>query len=432
MEPFVAAYTSNEGLMPKSPSTAAPLDRRQRFRAFMKRFNPTASAKAAIGEGLICQHAGRSVFKKLAAGADLTVGSQQLLVGGIGSGKTTELMLAERALAGNDNMLPLYIDVSAETDLSTVNSGALLASLGMHIWRSGVSKLNPPEGLAEVYTAVKNAAYGHQTREWVDGYQEPDFDDYDPSDEEPGYWRIIKVPGKLKPPFPAFRRDVKDLAELVSKLIAFLKGQGTELVAVFDGLDRLIKADQFWSVAEQDLRAIRPLDVSVLAAGPLSIMYGQGRQIKDYFDEVHYLPPAIADPTESPFLLDVLRVRGAEELMDFNPMQMLCLASGGVLRDLISLARSSGENAYLEDADKIEEPHVQRAIEQLGNSYLLGLGTRQKAVLEKMRQGGGFAPLDSESMELLITRRVLEQSESRYEVHPALAIVLSQTSNNSE
>jgi hypothetical protein len=420
--------------MPNQTSTAAPPDRRQRFREFMRRFNPTVSAKAAIGDGLICQHAGRSIFKKLAAGADLTFGSQQLLVGGIGSGKTTELMLAHRELSSNNQMLPLYIDVSAETDLSTVNSGALLASLGMHAWRVAASNFDPPEALSEVYSALRKAAYGYQEEVW---FPEPDYDpreDYDSNEDyhEAGTYRTIKHSGKLRPPYPALRRDVNDLCDLVAKLTAFLEGKGMELVAVFDGLDRLIKADQFWSVVEQDLRAIRRLEVSVLATGPLSIMYGQGRQIKDYFDEVHYLAPAVADPRVSPFLLEVLRVRGAGELMQPDQMQRLCLASGGVLRDLISLARSAGENAYMEDADNIEARHVARSIEQLGNSYLLGLGTSQKVILENILRGKGFTPSNVESMELLITRRVLEQSESEYEVHPALLTVLPQTPNGSE
>jgi hypothetical protein len=403
----------------------------------MKRFNPTAPAKVAIGEGLIYQSAGRSVFKKLAATADLATGSQQLVVGGIGSGKTTELLLAERELAAVERTLPMYIDVTAETDLSEVNSGALLASLGMHIWDAINSKLKLPDTLSEVYRAIRNAAYGYQKQVWVDDYDEwpdedqvPDEDDYEPEFEPPGHYETTEVPGKLKPPFPAIRRDVEDLAESVSKLIAICKDQGFDLVVIFDGLDRLIQTDQFWSVAEQDLRAIRRLEVSVLAAGPLSIMFGQGRQIKDYFDEVHYLPPAIADPKASPFLFEVLRLRGAEDLMGHEEMQRLCLASGGVLRDLISLARNAGENAYLDDADNINASHVDRSIEQLGNSYLLGLGSRQKAVLKGMLSGGGFVPSISEHMELLITRRVLE-SESGYEVHPALAAVLSQTSNNS-
>jgi hypothetical protein len=413
--------------MPKSLSTTAVPDRRQRFRAFMTRFNPTAPARSAIEEGLIYRNAGRSVFKKLAAGADLAFGSQQLVVGGIGSGKTTQLLLAEQELSRHEQSLPIYIDVSAETDLSVLNSGALLASLGMHVWKAITPVSVPPARLSKVHEAIRNIAYGSEERIWI---PEPfgDEPDYEPEpDDEPGRYATITRHGKLKPPFPAIKRDIQNLADLVSMLTQFLKSQGTELVVIFDGLDRLIKVEQFWAVVEQDLRAIRQLEVSVLAAGPLSIMYGQGRQIKDYFDEVHYLPPAIADPTASPFLLDILRLRGGDELMNDDEMHRLCLASGGVLRDLVSLTRSAGEYAYLDDADTIERVHVDRSIEQLGNSYLLGLGTRQKSALEGMLKGAGFAPSDSESMELLITRRVLEQSESRYEVHPALSHVLSRT-----
>lgn len=168
-----------------------------------------------------------------------------------------------------------------------------------------------------------------------------------------------------------------------------------------------------------------------MAAGPLSVMYGEGRQVKDYFDEVHYLPPAISDPKASDFLIEVLRRRHADDLMELDEMQKICFASGGVLRDLISLGRNAAENAYLEDCDSIGPQHVDRAIEQLGNSYLLGLGTHQKTIVEDVLTGKGFSPSDTDSMELLITRRVLEQSESRYEVHPALASVVSETAEGS-
>jgi hypothetical protein len=409
--------------MADQSSTLAPPDRRQRFRSFMKRFNPIASAKAVINDGLILQSAGRSVFKRLAAGADLNFGSQQLVVGGIGSGKTTELLLAQAELTAHEQLLPLYVDVTAETDLTAVNSGALLASLGLNLWDK-IIFLDPTSEIVEVHNELSKLAYGYEEAVWVDG--EPQHNEFIPYLEDTGadFFHTINVPGKLKPPFPAIRRDVNQLAAYVSDFLGFLMTRGKEVVILFDGLDRLIKADQFWSVAEQDLRALKPLEISVLVAGPLSIMYSQGRQVKDYFDEVHYLPTAIADPKKSPFLFEVLRLRGAEELMRPDHMQFLCLASGGVLRDLISLARSAGENAYIDDADQIDGFHVARSIEQLGNSYLLGLGTRQKAILQKLQQSGSFAPSDSDSMELLVSPRVLEQSESRYEVHPALASVL--------
>lgn len=411
--------------MPTQTNSTAPPDRRQRFRMFMRRFNPLASAKTSIEDGLVCQFEGRSLFKKLAAGADLAQGSQQLLVGGIGSGKTTELRLAERELARHDNTLPLYIDVSAETDLSTVNAGALLASLGMHAWGAIISNFGMQFELAPVSDKIRLEAYGYKSGGWVAEDEEPDFDlDWIDQEERKGYYRHIKIPGKLSPPFPALQRDVKDLTELVSNLTSFLRDQGKELVVFFDGLDRLINADQFWAVAEQDFRAIKQLDISVLAAGPLSIMYGKGRQIKDYFDEVHSIRPAIAGPGAEPFLFEILSLRGAEELMHPNQMRKICSASGGVLRDLISLARRAGENAYLADADEIDESHVDRAIEQLGDSYLLGLGTKQKQVLNRILAGQGFNPSEADNMELLVSRRVIEQSGSEYQVHPALAALL--------
>ncbi|MBI1787335.1 MAG: hypothetical protein HYR60_07270 [Acidobacteria bacterium] len=209
----------------------------------MKRFNPTAPTKVAIGEGLICQQAGRSVFNKLAAGADLAPGSQQLVVGGIGSGKTTELLLAGRELSAHEHTRPVYIDVAAETDLNSVNSGALLASLGLRVWSEIVSKFEPPDELKKVYEAIKNAAYGYEKTVWEPG-PEPDFNQYEPGNEtdlEPGYYRTITFRGKLKPPFPALLRDVRDLGNSLSKLAAFLKTKQIELVAIFDGLDRLIK-----------------------------------------------------------------------------------------------------------------------------------------------------------------------------------------------
>src|ERR1700691_4626127 len=93
--------------------------RRERFRDYMRKLNPTAPARITIDSGLVVEDLHSSLFRTLAARADLDPGSQQLLVGGIGSGKTTELLLAERLLAGQGLALPLYIDAAGETDLYT-------------------------------------------------------------------------------------------------------------------------------------------------------------------------------------------------------------------------------------------------------------------------------------------------------------------------
>ncbi len=115
------------------PATATGPDRRERYRAFMRQVNPTLSPRTSIEEGLIAEDQGRSVYRKLAARAELRPGSQQLVVGGIGSGKTTELLLAEAELRRDPVAAAIFIDITAETDLTKLTSGALLAGIGLHV-----------------------------------------------------------------------------------------------------------------------------------------------------------------------------------------------------------------------------------------------------------------------------------------------------------
>ncbi|MCC6394597.1 MAG: hypothetical protein IT167_28635 [Bryobacterales bacterium] len=394
-------------------STVTLRDRRERYRAFMRRFNPSAPAELAINDGLVCDLPGQQVYKKLAARADLVPGSRQLLVGGIGSGKSTQLLLTARELSKYNKRLVLYMDVSAETDLSKVNSGALLAILGMRLADEVISKFGPTKALIEAKQAIGRAAYGYEHVDWGSSRK---LAEALRSLNPPTY----SISGILNPPFPPLERDLNDLANHVSVLVKSIAARGLEIDGIFDGLDRLLKPDQFWRLAEQDLRAVKILGISVVITGPLSLLYGAGRQVKEYFDEVHHLPPAVTDPKKSLFLVKILRARGAEQMMDSRQMEKLSVASGGVLRDLISLAHSAGEAAYLDDSDYIEARHVDAAIEQLGNGYLLGLGTMQMSILRGLLAGGGFNPSDPEAMELLVTRRVLERQEPSYEVHPAL------------
>ena len=64
----------------------------------MRKLNPTEPARMTIESDLVVEDLHGSLYRTLAARADLDPGSQQLLVGGIGSGKTTELLMAERRL----------------------------------------------------------------------------------------------------------------------------------------------------------------------------------------------------------------------------------------------------------------------------------------------------------------------------------------------
>ena len=398
----------------------------------MRKLNPSAPARAAIDSDLIVKELHGSLYRTLAARADLDPASQQLLVGGIGSGKTTELLMAEQWLRDEGQTLSLYIDISSETDLSGLNSGALLAGFGMHLTRAffeaKFADSLPDEkqrALRSAQREIKDFAFGKTESIWVEHYdydEQPDFDD-DDSDPS-GHYITKKIPGKLKPPFPALQRDIQAIREPLDSFISAVQTRSLDIVVIFDGLDRLITPDRFWAVVHQDFRTLKRMRVSVLAAAPLSVLYGVGRSVSEHFDRVHHVPTLRSDAEDNRYLISVLRHRGATDLLGPDELELVCAGSGGVLRDLIALARDVGEAAYIEGSERILPEQVEAAIRQLGEAYLRGLGPVHIKALRGLIKDRSFDLTSDVNIELMVTRRVLEYSATDFRVHPALKPLL--------
>ena len=214
--------------MSTSPSARGPqLERRDRFRNYMRSFNPTAPARNVIAAGLVYEELHHKLYSNLAGRADLEPGSQQLLVGGIGSGKTVELLLAAQWFTREVDGLVLYIDITAETDLSGLNSGSLLASFGVHLARRvSHDKAVPKRDLEAITQRIREYAYGKKQKVWVsldDEDWEPESDGDEEGDENRGYFTFREIPGKLKPPLPVLRRDVREISKPLEELLAASK-----------------------------------------------------------------------------------------------------------------------------------------------------------------------------------------------------------------
>jgi hypothetical protein len=123
------------------------------------------------------------------------------------------------------------------------------------------------------------------------------------------------------------------------------------------------------------------------------------------------------------FLKQILERRGALELMNRSEITSIAKYSGGVLRDLLTLARSSAEYAYRDAEDRIGRRHVNAAIKQLANRYLVGLGNKHKYLLRRLVDEHQFPTEDPTARELLVNRQVLEYFSGNREffaVHRAL------------
>ncbi len=97
---------------PAEPRDGEPAnaDRRTRFRDYMRRLDPTGDPVLAVEGGLYVPPP-NAVSRRIATRIELEPASSHLLVGGIGSGKTTELIAIERALAKVDDLRPVRVDV---------------------------------------------------------------------------------------------------------------------------------------------------------------------------------------------------------------------------------------------------------------------------------------------------------------------------------
>jgi hypothetical protein len=77
---------------------AASSDRKGSFRAYMSAFNPTERVADSLVRGLV-ETRTADLYMNLAARAELEPSSAQVVLGGIGSGKTTQLLMAAQQLA---------------------------------------------------------------------------------------------------------------------------------------------------------------------------------------------------------------------------------------------------------------------------------------------------------------------------------------------
>jgi hypothetical protein len=340
--------------------------------------------------------------------------SRHLVVGSIGSGKTTQMLVATEALNALPDMRAVYIDVSRMQDLVKLRPGCLVAL-------AGVALLDRLEGMA------KPSPHAKWFKQWALGYTE-DRRAYDPEwDDDDG---IIKVEGVVRPPQSEWHEIAANQVERLAEFAAAMRASGRQFVVLFDSLDRTTDRGAFTLLVDQDIAALRRCNIGVVLIGPLRSLEGFGRLEVDRFDKLHVQSPidVAEDGAGRNFLFQVLRTRVDDTMLPDSEVLAIVAASGGVLRDLIALAKAAGEEAYLHGAETIAMPHVDAAIDAFGRSMMVGLHKAEVDTLKHLRDGGGFVWSTDDDLSLLATRRVLEYPRRReqFSVHPTIAPLLDQ------
>jgi energy-coupling factor transporter ATP-binding protein EcfA2 len=388
------------------------MSRRERFRQYMTRVAAAAEPSLVINQGLYVPPP-NAVSDVVVRHLEIEPASRHLVVGTIGSGKTTQLLVATDLLNALPDMCATYIDVSRKQDLVKLRPGCLVALAGMALLDSMerdrlASSLSP-----------------NWFRHWAVGYTRDSRDeDYENDDDS------VQVDGVVTPPQPDWHEINANQVEQLAELAAAMRASGRHFVVLLDSLDRTTNRAAFTQLVDQDIAALRRCQIGVVLIGPIRSLEGFGRLELDRFDKLHLQGPVdvAQDDAGKDFMFQVLRARVDNVMLADREALAIVAASGGVLRDLISLAKAAGEEAYLHGADVIAMAHVEAAIDTFGRSMMVGLHKAEVDTLKHLRDGGGFVWTTDDDLSLLATRRVLEypRRQEQFSVHPTIVPLLDQ------
>jgi hypothetical protein len=392
----------------------------QRFRAYMARMSPSGDPQAALDQGLYVPPPGRSVADELATRLELEPASTHLVLGGIGSGKTSELLrvagrLRSSAGAAGDHIE--YCDVSRKHDFNSDDlSGVLAALAGVSLINNGRPRGRSRDSWRKAAKAIQRYASGELVH----------LDNLDPyAVDERWDQDYVQVPGVLNPPEKPIPSDLLELIEQLRVLRNIYPGTERHAVFLFDSLDRLPSPGRFREAVEHDIRVLKSSRIGVVVVGPMRFMTGVDRWFVDLFDHTHFqLATNPKQPKGLSFLIKVLRRRAEPDLLPDECLKPLARASGGVMRDLLTLAKRAGEEAYAAGHDPITTRDVTQAVDVFGRSLAIGLDHEQLKQLRHLKRKGAFVVRGERELSLLETRRVLHYGQSRWAVHPALVPLL--------
>ncbi|NER35029.1 MAG: hypothetical protein F6J93_13575 [Oscillatoria sp. SIO1A7] len=389
-------------------------NRRDRFRKEMAAFEGSADPRRSLDSGHYVSHPRKSLADTIASRIELRPTSTHLLIGGIGSGKTTELLVARDRINKLEDTYAHYIDVSLYADISQIQPGVLLAVAGLAL--SELTK-EIDDGELRIYKdVIRKLAYGYDEKK-VSKVQLGFSSIISPTSTYYVHHKgIINLnEGKIK---------IKQLLEAIDSLKQAAAEKYGHIVLLLDGLDRLHPPDTLAQIVP-DVKTLSEHGIGVVLVGPIETAHSQDINfIETTVEKISYQPcfDVVQDPDARDFFAKILAVRASEDFIEQASADNLIYYSGGVLRDLIGLTQASIEEAYMCGSDNLQTAHVQVAVNVFSRPKIFGLSDEEVKILKQVSKEGKFIPRTEQEIRLLGSQRILEyrHPEIRYAVHPAI------------
>lgn len=401
-------------------------DRLDFFRAQMAAFDGAADPRGAIDKGFYIEEPRKSatidLFKRIA----LKPESRSLLVGGTGTGKTTQLFKIEQLLKEKD-IYPHYVDLTEFFELQSISDGVLQAIFGLEL-----IQLMTQMGVSfneTLKSEIHEYAYG--STEVIDLSGLPDFMK-DPIEiqkqlRQSRNMHYLRTEGVLSKSSQQ-GKESRINSTLKSLIAEFSRSTKRKPFFLLDGLDRLHDINRFIALSS----ALGDIPLGFLIVGPVNLLYSSfADSIDNYFQYFEYRSAFDVehDASAKVFMKSVLLSRSTPGFIRDEAINLLIGQSGGVLRDLINLAQEAIQETYLSDDDTVDEQHVLNAVYSLGRAKMLGLNDYDSDVISKIsnEEDSFFIPSLPGETTLLSSGRILEYRypKRRFAVHPVLQSLLS-------
>jgi hypothetical protein len=392
-------------------------DRLKFFRRLMSAFEGTSNPQRAIERGFYVNLPDNPVGV-ITAKIALRPSSVHLLFGGIGSGKTTQLLLTEQTLNELEDIKAIYVDISLITDISDLCSGALIAIAGLELIKTlqgyNTSELNDSKRIFEGLLYGNSEIITHHQPKLahpLQGVASMVTQSFTTTEKRENRSSVLQ----------AFIKASTFANERLAKQVVFL----------FDSLDRLREPKTFVKPALDDIVEINKYGFGAILVGSIVTLYTERINIIKNTENFYFLPylDVLEDAEAQKLFIEIFKVRDPEKLINRGARELLIFHSGGVLRDLMSLSQAAIEEAYMDGSDLIMEQHVRQAISAIERSKTIGLTELSIDILIKVMTEKSFSPRTSEDFELMLTGHILEYGypRQRFAVHPILVPLIENT-----
>ncbi|CAF0693561.1 conserved hypothetical protein [Candidatus Methylacidithermus pantelleriae] len=359
---------------------------------------------------------------------------KSLFSGQQGCGETTELHRLIEALKSDH--VPVYVSVEEELNLADVHYTDLLVILGLKVFKEAEKKDIPVDS-----QKLQNLHFWYEKKilERVEKQQCQTDTSVNVN------LALFTIGSRLAKESP-FRQHVRaqteanlsDLLERLNDLLTdFRKQFGRRILIVVDGLDKIYDLDQAAGLFLNGANALISPACRVIYTLPYPLFYRDDfQQVRQQFHRNFLLPNVKTRQSDgTPYeagrkmLKELILKRMEEKLITPEALDILVDASGGLLRELLRLARGAVTSACHRNNARITCEDVQCAFQEIQNSFRRILKVEDYQHLWRVYETKRLDEVPSlAGNRLLRNMSVLEYNgETWWDLHPAVRALLEKT-----